>query len=128
MPPKPPVVEKKPVNQMEIPMSKQEKQTLKDSIPRLNMTQQTGILTIVQESLPKTAQGEVYEFELDMLPVRKCRELEKYVNDCIKENIKKTKRKEADKIRRDKQRSTKLQATQPVQFQMQKPSETQPQP
>jgi len=33
-----------------------------------------------------------------------CRELEKYVEQCIKENIKKKKRKDADKLRRDKQR------------------------
>jgi hypothetical protein len=41
-----------------------------------------------------------------MLPVRKCRELEKYVEACTKENKKKAKRKEADKFRRDKQRES----------------------
>ncbi len=43
-----------------------------------------------------------------MLPVRKCRELEKYVENCIKENAKKAKRKEADKVRRIKQRESKM--------------------
>jgi hypothetical protein len=56
----------------------------------------------------------VFEFELDMLTVRKCRELEKYVDGCIKENKKKAKRKEADKVRRDKQRESR-QVSQPRQ-------------
>lgn len=43
-----------------------------------------------------------------MLTIRKCRELEKYVDNCIKENKKKMKRKEADKVRRDKQRESKM--------------------
>jgi hypothetical protein len=37
-----------------------------------------------------------------MLSIRKCRELEQYVEKCIKENKKKAKRKEADKLRREK--------------------------
>jgi hypothetical protein len=61
----------------------------------------------VQDSCPQSGKGEVFEFELDMLPVRKCRELEKYVEDCIKENKKKAKRKETDKQRRAKQRESK---------------------
>jgi hypothetical protein len=48
-----------------------------------------------------------------MLTVRKCRELEKYVENCIKENHKKLKRKEADKVRRDKQRESKQLAPRP---------------
>ena len=43
-----------------------------------------------------------------MLPVQKCRELEKYVESCLKENVKKAKRKEADKVRRIKKRESKL--------------------
>ncbi len=42
-----------------------------------------------------------------MLPIRKCRELQKYVENCIKENKKKAKRKEADKLRREKQKEIK---------------------
>lgn len=84
-----------------------EKSNLKDSIPQLSLNQQNGILKIVQDSCPQSRSGEVFEFELDMLTVRKCRELEKYVEGCIKENIKKKKRKDADKLRRDKQREIK---------------------
>ena len=102
-----PSIEKKPVNLMDTPMTSKEKQSLKDSIPELTMPQQTGILEIVQDSCPKNTQGEVYEFELDSLPVRKCRELEKYVEQCIKENEKKRKRKEADKTRRERHRQNK---------------------
>jgi hypothetical protein len=49
-----------------------------------------------------------------MLSVKKCRELEKYVDNCIKENKKKMKRKEADKVRRDKQRESKQQLPRPA--------------
>jgi len=87
---------------MDVPMTPAEKSQLKDSIPLLTLAQQNGILEIVRDSCPQSNKAEVFEFELDMLTVRKCRELEKYVNDCIKENKKKAKRKEADKVRRDK--------------------------
>ena len=92
---------------MDTPMTPIEKSNLKDSIPQLSLNQQNGILKIVQDSCPQSRSGEVFEFELDMLTVRKCRELEKYVEGCIKENIKKKKRKDADKLRRDKQREIK---------------------
>lgn len=98
---------KKPQNLMDVPMTPAEKNQLKDSIPMLTLAQQNGILKIVQDSCPQSGKGEVFEFELDMLPVRKCRELEKYVEDCIKENKKKAKRKETDKQRRAKQRESK---------------------
>jgi hypothetical protein len=39
------------------------------------------------------------------LPPKKCRELQAYVKDCFKENVKKAKRKEADAKRREKQKS-----------------------
>ncbi len=100
---------RKPASLADTPMTPQEKSFLKDSIPQLTLSQQNGILNIVRDSCPQPAQGEVFEFELDMLPVRKCRELEKYVENCIKENAKKAKRKEADKVRRIKQRESKQQ-------------------
>ena len=111
--PKPPPVEKKPLNLMDTPMTSKEKSALKDSIPELTFSQQSGILQIVQDSCNNKSQGEVYEFELDMLSVRKCRELEKYVSECIKENIKKKKRKDADKKRRENQRNIKREQPMP---------------
>lgn len=56
-------------------MTTAEKSELKDSIPLLTLPQQNGILKIVQDSCPQSAKDEVFEFELDMLTVRKCREL-----------------------------------------------------
>jgi hypothetical protein len=46
----------------------------------------------VQECINQN-NNEIFEFELDQLPTRKCRELEAYVRKCIQINIKKEKRK-----------------------------------
>ena len=40
--------------------------------------------------------SEVFEFELDQLTAKKCRQLENYVKLCIQQNTKKEKRKIAD--------------------------------
>jgi hypothetical protein len=61
----------------------------------LTPEQQRGIIDIVKDSINQN-NNEVFEFELDQLPVRKCRELDTYVKGCIKINQKKQKRKEAD--------------------------------
>jgi hypothetical protein len=73
----------------------------------LTQSQQNGIIQIVQQCIPQNNKGDVFEFELDQLPTRKCRELENYVKGCLKENAKKQKRKEADAKRREKQKSSK---------------------
>jgi len=88
-------------------MTLEEKSQLKNSIPMLTQSQQNGIIQIVQQCIPQNNKGDVFEFELDQLPTRKCRELENYVKGCLKENAKKQKRKEADAKRREKQKSSK---------------------
>jgi hypothetical protein len=46
-----------------------------------------GIYRIVKESInPNGTNTETLEFDLKELSDRKCRELEEYVNKCIKEN------------------------------------------
>lgn len=80
-------------------MSMEEKTQLKNSIGMLTSDQQRGIINIVSECINQS-NGEVFEFELDQLPTRKCRELEAYVKKCISINIKKEKRKQADAARR----------------------------
>ena len=90
-----------------MPMSLDEKSQLKNSIPMLTQQQQNGIIQIVQQCIQQNNKGDVFEFELDQLPTRKCRELEDYVKRCLKENQKKLKRKEADAKRREKHKISK---------------------
>ena len=80
-----------------------EKNNLKNSISQLTTEQQRGIIDIVRECINQNS-GEVFEFELDQLPARKCRELEQYVKRCITINNKKEKRKIADQQRRQQQK------------------------
>lgn len=93
---------------MDVPMTPAAKYALKDAVQELTREQQNGILKIVRSCIPdQKAKGDVFEFELDNLSVRKCRELEKFVEHCKKENLKKAKRKEADKKRREKKNELK---------------------
>lgn len=67
------------------PMTVQEKSQLKDSIVFLTPDQQRGIINIVSDCINQN-NNEIFEFELDQLPPRKCRELEAYVKKCIQLN------------------------------------------
>jgi hypothetical protein len=87
---------------MDTPMNHQEEAALRDNIGKLTPDQANKIVQMVQDCLPKKPNSEVFEFELKMLPVRKCRELEKFVETCIKENQKREARREADRLRREK--------------------------
>lgn len=80
-------------------MTLDEKNFLKDSIGLLNVDQQRGIIDIVSDSVDQK-EGQVFEFELDQLSLKKCRELEVYVKNCLSKNQKKEKRKQADAARR----------------------------
>jgi len=84
-------------------MNIEEKNTLKNNIGALTPDQQRGIINIVSDCINQRG-GEVFEFELDQLPPRKCRELETYVKKCIAINQKKEKRKIADQARRKAQK------------------------
>jgi hypothetical protein len=64
------------------PMTVQEKTILKESIVHLTPDQQRGIINIVADCINQN-NSEVFEFELDQLPPKKCRELEFYVKKCI---------------------------------------------
>lgn len=59
-----------------------ERQTLGHNINFLNTEQLMGIYNIVKEVFE--GDGETFEFDLKELSDQKCRELEKYVNDCIR--------------------------------------------
>ena len=83
-----------------------EKTALKNNIGVISAEQQKGIIALVQECINQS-NGEIFEFELDQLPARKCRELELYVNRCIQINKKKEVRKQNDAKRRKEQRERK---------------------
>lgn len=65
-------------------MTISERQTLGHNINFLNTNQLMGIYDIVKDEIGN--QSDTLEFDLKELPDIKCRELEKYVNDCIKAN------------------------------------------
>lgn len=65
-------------------MTIQERQTLGHNINFLNTDQLMGIYEIVKDSIPN--QSDTLEFDLKELSNQKCRELEEYVNRCIKQN------------------------------------------
>eukprot|EP00347_Sterkiella_histriomuscorum_P022025 403331949 len=86
------------------PMTPQEKSILKDFIGQLTPEQQRGIIEIVADIVGQN-NSDIFEFELDSLPNRKCRELDVYVRKCMSLNQKKQKRKEADALRRQQQKA-----------------------
>ena len=63
------------------PMTMDEKTQLKSNINYLTQEQQRGIILIVQDCINHNS-NDVFEFELDQLPLRKCKELEIYVRKC----------------------------------------------
>jgi len=87
-------------------MTQDEKNNLKHLIGKLTPEQQRGIIEIVSDVINQGG-GDVFEFELDDLPPRKCRQLEMYVKLCISNNNKKEKRKIADQMRRQQLKVTK---------------------
>jgi len=66
------------------PMSIQEKNSLGNSIRNLNPDQLKGIVNILTDSLVIDGSNKFFEFDIETLSTRKLRELEKYVKSCIK--------------------------------------------
>ena len=64
------------------PMTVEEKNQLGNNIRTLNKDQLKGIIKILNEnnSVPKS---KYFEFDIDKLPNKKLRELERYVKDCL---------------------------------------------
>jgi hypothetical protein len=82
-------------------MTTDEKTRLKQNIGKLTLDQKRGVVPIVQKCVAKNNKNHVIEFELDQLSTECLRELEVYVNKHIRDNVKKQKRKEADRRRRE---------------------------
>jgi hypothetical protein len=71
-------------NILDKPMSYAERQQLGHNIHYLKKEHLLGIVDIMRDS--NSDSNEVLEFDLKALPNRKCRELEVFVNQCIKES------------------------------------------
>ncbi|CAD8098472.1 unnamed protein product [Paramecium primaurelia] len=88
---------KKPIKQpslMEQPMNMQEKRALVSNINSLPPEHLRGVWEIVSDGLKIQEQNDELEFDIDTLPVKKTRQLEKYVNTKL-EYLKKQQSKKA---------------------------------
>ena len=75
-------------NNMNNSMSIEEKNNLGNAIRNLNKQQLKGIIKLLSDSKlnqQQSGQTKYFEFDIDKLPIKKLRELEKYVKDCEKE-------------------------------------------
>jgi hypothetical protein len=81
-------------------MSMQEKNQLGNQIRQLNPEQLKGIIKILSDSLPVDQNNKYFEFDIEMLNTKKLRELERYVKNCLKNNVvkKKPNNEETDNI------------------------------
>ena len=65
------------------PMTLDEKKMLGKNIKLLNQDQIRGIVKIIQNNSQREKKEKYLEFDIDKLPIRKCRELESYVKSCL---------------------------------------------
>lgn len=72
------------INIMDKPMSMQEKNSLGNSIRMLTQEQLKGVINIVCENMDMQSTNKYFEFDIEILPTRKLRELEKYAKTCLK--------------------------------------------
>ncbi len=82
------ISQNKNVNNMNNTMSIKEKNNLGNAIRNLNKEQLKGIIKLLSDSKinqHQTGQTKYFEFDIDKLPSKKLRELEKYVKECEKE-------------------------------------------
>ncbi len=72
------------INIMEKPMNMAEKNSLGNSIRMLTQEQLKGVISIVSENMDKQHSSKYFEFDIEILPTRVLRELEKYTKMCLK--------------------------------------------
>ncbi len=80
------------------PMTIAEKNALGSNIRSLNPDQLKGIISILSDSNSVEQNLRYFEFDIENLPVRKLRELEKYVKKCIQSTKNKKVMTEKEKI------------------------------
>jgi hypothetical protein len=76
------------MNEDNKPMTVDEKNKLGNDIRSLNKDQLKGIINILSENT-HTPKAKYFEFDIDKLPPKKLRELERYVKKCLLSNINK---------------------------------------
>ena len=81
------------------PLSAHEKAILKHNIMRLTQDQLHGVIEILQNSMDMSKNSETLEFDIDKLPVKVARELDKYVKENIPD-LKKTSKKKPEQIKK----------------------------
>lgn len=81
----PPVKKVNQQNNDNKPMTLEEKNTLGKLIRNLNKEQLRGIIKILTDN-NDVMKSKYFEFDIDKLPIKKLRELEKYVKGCLSSN------------------------------------------
>jgi hypothetical protein len=71
-------------------MTMEEKTILGENIGQLNIEQLKGIIKIIKYNISDN-KDEFFEFDIDKLSIKKCRELETYVKNCLGEKYFKSK-------------------------------------
>jgi len=77
------IKEPKSTKPSERPMTLQEKKNLGQNIRALPPQYLRGLINIIKNSLPASIQGTELEIDLDTLPTKVCRDLEKYVQESL---------------------------------------------
>ena len=72
------------INIMDKAMSMQEKNALGNNIRSLTQEQLKGVINIVSDNVDLHQTNKYFEFDIEILPTRKLRELEKYTKTCLK--------------------------------------------
>lgn len=67
------------------PMTTEEKKALGDNIKKLDKEQLKGIVELLKGCINHDNSSKFFMFDIEQLPVRKCRELEAYVRSCLGE-------------------------------------------
>lgn len=73
-----------PIPLQEKPMTIIEKKALGDKIRMLSPNQMKGIINILSDQCSIENNSKYFEFNIDTLPTKKLRDLEKYVKKCLK--------------------------------------------
>lgn len=67
------------------PMTTEEKKALGDNIKKMDKEQLKGIVELLKGCINHDNSSKFFMFDIEQLPVRKCRELEAYVRSCLGE-------------------------------------------
>jgi len=104
-----------PKTSLDRPMTSAEKAQLRQKIMQLSQDKLPGVVNIIRDSIDMPKNQEILEFDIDSLPTRTCRELEKYVNSMVGGAVsKQTKKKPETKAKPTKAKPSQQVAPQPA--------------